>query len=444
MDEKLYNNILEFKRSGKLPEGSRYAKYRFARHYNNYNLSNGNGLMFNNTPVIVLGKVEEVLSKLYKDPKTTSNGKYSFFKSVTDRFHGITFKQVSDFLDKQENYQLHKPSVKIHVVKPIIKNSPDMYFQVDLIDMQQYEYWNGGNRYILTAIDLFAKRAHAYAIKDKTGLLVAGAFKKIIEIVPNIRTLQSDNGSEFISNEFESLLKSHGIRHMFSRSHTPQSQGAIEKFNQTLKRLIFSHFTQYNTKVWVDVLPSLIENYNNRYHSSIKIKPSEVSNRNKKEVKQHIKDAVKGTTIYNNRLNKSNGVKVGDKVRLLISAVNSKVRAAQLTGIGQASKQYKELWTRQVYVVQSIRSNAGVKYIKVDGLNVSFRINEIQIIDFDKTIPANSKHSDLDQYNIDSSQFKREENIEKLAKFNTGRGLESKVDKSEYNLRARKKISYKI
>eukprot|EP01127_Copromyxa_protea_P007152 TRINITY_DN1706_c0_g1_i2.p1 TRINITY_DN1706_c0_g1~~TRINITY_DN1706_c0_g1_i2.p1 ORF type:complete len:165 (+),score=21.51 TRINITY_DN1706_c0_g1_i2:28-495(+) len=59
-------------------------------------------------------------------------------------------------------------------------------------------------------------------------------------------TLRTDNGSEFISKEFQAVLKEKGIKHIFSRPHSPQENGMIERFNKTLKGLVYKYLTEWD------------------------------------------------------------------------------------------------------------------------------------------------------------------------------------------------------
>lgn len=50
--------------------------------------------------------------------------------------------------------------------------------------------------------------------------------------------LVSDNGSQFVSNEFEQYLRERGIRHLRSSVYYPRANGEVERFNRTLKHTI--------------------------------------------------------------------------------------------------------------------------------------------------------------------------------------------------------------
>ena len=57
----------------------------------------------------------------------------------------------------------------------------------------------------------------------------------------------------------------------------------IEKFNRSLRELMMKD--KNNNTIWYNILPKLIKTYNNRYHSTIKMKPTEVNKNNEKYIK---------------------------------------------------------------------------------------------------------------------------------------------------------------
>eukprot|EP01127_Copromyxa_protea_P007151 TRINITY_DN1706_c0_g1_i1.p2 TRINITY_DN1706_c0_g1~~TRINITY_DN1706_c0_g1_i1.p2 ORF type:complete len:134 (+),score=25.74 TRINITY_DN1706_c0_g1_i1:28-402(+) len=89
-------------------------------------------------------------------------------------------------------------------------------------------------------------------------------------------TLRTDNGSEFISKEFQAVLKEKGIKHIFSRPHSPQENGMIERFNKTLKGLVYKYLTEWDLeKITNASLQKLVSNYNTK-HTTTKQVPKVV------------------------------------------------------------------------------------------------------------------------------------------------------------------------
>ena len=62
------------------------------------------------------------------------------------------------------------------------------------------------------------------------------------------------------------LCKKFSVKQVFSSAYRPHSQGCIERFNGTLKRLLYLHMARFKTKVWVDILDDVIANYRSMKH----------------------------------------------------------------------------------------------------------------------------------------------------------------------------------
>ena len=55
------------------------------------------------------------------------------------------------------------------------------------------------------------------------------------------RLVQSDQGSNFMSGIFQQVMHELGIKQYRSSAYHPESQGALERFHQTLKNMIRSY-----------------------------------------------------------------------------------------------------------------------------------------------------------------------------------------------------------
>ena len=407
MDNKIYNYYKLYLTQGKLPELSRFAIRRLKLKMSDYSFHDEN--IYHGSKILIPeSKLDITLMQDYNDLKTTANGQHSFYNRIHSNYEGITFNQVRDFLSRQKVYQLHKPSIKMKVVEPIVKNKPGIYIQVDTINLSEFAHPNNNYSYCLTCIDVFSKKAWAYPLKHLKAAEISKNFEEVIKECPELKTVQSDNGTEFQA-EFANLLKSRNVKHNHSRSHTPQAQGQIERFNKTLKSMIYNYFTMYNTQIWVPVLKDIILNYNTRIHNTIKEKPQDVfdGNVNKDEVYRNIDLAAKGkiTKKYFPKLN------VGDKVRILKSSLDSEIRKAQHTGLGKLSKSYNQTWTSEVYVINNVSYTTigGKKLllykINVDGL-FTFRRDELQKVN--EVESENLNKSNLEKYGITFKGFGRE------------------------------------
>lgn len=96
---------------------------------------------------------------------------------------------------------------------------------------------HGGSRYFLTFIDDYSKWCELYTIKSKSEVFQKfKEFKNYVErrTGKKLKTIRSDNGTEYTNNEFKNYLAAQGIKHEYSVEYTPQQNGTAERKNRTL------------------------------------------------------------------------------------------------------------------------------------------------------------------------------------------------------------------
>ena len=153
-------------------------------------------------------------------------------------------------------------------------NGIDEIWAADLIDMQAFSKNNNGIKYLLTVIDIFSKFGWIVPLKRKTGQEVANEFSKILKERRPSKILV-DKGGKFYTKDGQKLVE------LYSTENEEKSC-VIERFNRTIKEIMFKYFSTNNTRKFVDVLDLLVDQYNNAIHSSIKITPKEASRRKTK------------------------------------------------------------------------------------------------------------------------------------------------------------------
>ena len=120
---------------------------------------------------------------------------------------------------------------------------------------------------------------------------------------PNL--IETDRGKEFYNNIFQDFLNRNNIK-LYSRN---SSYGAVfaERFNRTIRDLLKRLVFEKGDGNWIDVLPTITKQYNNRVHSSTKLTPIQASLKKNEGF------------VYKNLLDKRNKIKpkyeIGDLVR---------------------------------------------------------------------------------------------------------------------------------
>ena len=227
--------------------------------------------------------------------------------------------------------------------------------------MQKHEV--RGYKYLLNGIDLSTRYLYSVALKSKDKKEVLKGFEKMLKEVKDIRTIRSDNGSEFISKEFKDFLKKKNLNQVLSEAYKPQSNGAIERANGILKELIQKALELDEDYDWVKNLNKLVSNINNTEHSIKKATPKELEKAYKNNDKEAIDTAKENEIKAKKRTISKITFEKGDKVRLF-----------------QPSDKTRQRWSNEVYEIEKVykpKKSYSVYEYKVKGLTDKFKEEEL-------------------------------------------------------------------
>jgi integrase-like protein len=239
----------------------------------------------------------------------------------------VNHKQVGSFSGLDNFYKVAKPKLSKKAVEVELKKIPAYYLHrarriryptrkvfvrkineqwaIDLADIQKHSRFNNKKRYILCVVDVFSKRAWLEAIPNKSAKVVALALQKIFNRAGvHPEKIQCDFGKEFYNGTVKKLLKDNGIK-MFS-VHSEKKCCIVERFIRTIFGKISRYLSHHKTRKFIDKLSDFEWQYNNSFHRSIGMKPSEVDHENQNQVFKK---------LYGNPppLYKKSPFKVGDK-----------------------------------------------------------------------------------------------------------------------------------
>ena len=161
---------------------------------------------------------------------------------------------------------------------------------------------------------------------------------KTIKKKPN--KIWVDKGSEFYNAYFKKWLRDNDIV-MYS-THNEGKSVIAERFIKTLKSKIYKYMTSISKNVYIDKLDAIVDEYNNTYHTTIKMKPIDV----------------KGNTYINTSKeinNEDPKFKVGDRVRI------SKYKNIFAKG-------YMPNWSEEVFVIKKVKNTIPWTYV-INDLN---------------------------------------------------------------------------
>ena len=170
----------------------------------------------------------------------------------------------------EELHKFHKPIIREFEKRKVHAAFKDNVWGADLAGMELLNKYNKGIRFLLCVIDIFSKYAWVIPLKDKKGVSIVAAFQSILKQSnrkPN--KIWVDKGSEFYNASFKKWLRDNDIV-MYSTNNEGKSVVA-ERFIRTLKSKIYKHMTSISKNVYIDKLDDIVNEYNNTYHTIIKM-----------------------------------------------------------------------------------------------------------------------------------------------------------------------------
>jgi len=112
---------------------------------------------------------------------------------------------------------------------------------------------DSGNRFILTLVDLCIYYPQAIPLKQHTAFNVAQALSTVFSRFGFSQEILSDQGTDFMSEVMQIFLHDFGIKHIRTSPYHPQSNGASERFNETLKSMLRSLMDRFFQTRWTQL-----------------------------------------------------------------------------------------------------------------------------------------------------------------------------------------------
>ena len=188
-----------------------------------------------------------------------------------------THGNKSAFNNEKLAEELHKPIIRKFKKRSVYSRFKDIIWSVDLADMQIISKFNKGFRFLLCAIDIFSKYAWVFplkikeGVKENKGVSVVNAFQRILDgSNKKLNKIWFGKWSEFYNSSFKIWLKDNDIE-MYS-IHNEGKSIVAERFVRTLKTKIYKYLTSISKYIHIDKLDHIVNEYNNTYHRTIKIK----------------------------------------------------------------------------------------------------------------------------------------------------------------------------
>lgn len=237
---------------------------------------------------------------------------------------------------KKFSQELHRPARKHYDRRHVYVSEANRIWSADLVDMGEFAEFNDDYRYILTVIDIGSRFAWARPLLDKTGETLQKALTSIFnEAKVTPKKLWTDAGTEFYNKNVAEFLKEKKVE-LYS-TFSENKAVFIERFNRTLKGRMWRYFTEHQTRMWIDVLHDILDEYNNTKHRMINKTPAEARTAGLTTIAPE--DLRPPTPKFN----------VGDRVRI------SRVKAL-------FEKGYTPNWSVETFVITAVHRTIPVTY----------------------------------------------------------------------------------
>ncbi|UYV75865.1 hypothetical protein LAZ67_13001600 [Cordylochernes scorpioides] len=215
--------------------------------------------------LVVTEKKKREIMKEYHNHM--SNGHLGFARTMyrikSKYFWPSMLKDVSEFVKTCHLCQSRKgsnqlPSGLLQPIPPA--NFPFERIGIDFVG--PLPSTKNRKKWIIVLTDYYTRYAETKAVSEAT---VKEVSKFLVEDIflrhGAPQYLISDRGSQFTSNLMEEVMKMCKIKHCFTTSYHPQTNGLTEQLNRTLINML-SMYVNTDQKNWDEILPFITHAYN--------------------------------------------------------------------------------------------------------------------------------------------------------------------------------------
>uniref|UniRef100_A0A3B1IW77 Gypsy retrotransposon integrase-like protein 1 n=1 Tax=Astyanax mexicanus TaxID=7994 RepID=A0A3B1IW77_ASTMX len=132
-----------------------------------------------------------------------------------------------------------------------------------------------GNQFLLTIMCTATRFPEAIPLRKITAPVIVRALVKFFSTFGLPREVQTDQGTNFMSKIFQQVMKMLNIKHVVSSPYHPESQGALERFHQSLKSAL-KRYCLETGKGWDEGVPLLLFAFREAVQESLSFSPADL------------------------------------------------------------------------------------------------------------------------------------------------------------------------
>ena len=149
-------------------------------------------------------------------------------------------KDVNDYVGTCQSCNASKPSNRS--IKPPLTlrdPAPGPFHTLFIDTLGPLRRTQHANKHLVVVTDQYSRYVIAWPSPDIQAKTIAKKFyEKVICVHGAPKRLLSDNGSGFISELFQELCATFGVKQSFSTAYRPQAQGEVERCNRSITNLL--------------------------------------------------------------------------------------------------------------------------------------------------------------------------------------------------------------
>ena len=207
-----------------------------------------------NLIVIPVSLRKKLLSQLHEGHMGTKKMK-SMLKAYA--FWPGCGSEIDQFVKRCSHCTIHSLQSDKPALEPICNIETEPYKKISIDITGPSETLRG--RTLLTIIDYYSRYPEVYVLSRGTTAEIVQCLTESFARFGIPNAIVSDNGSVFVSAEFETFVKSLGVQHIKSSNFHPQSNGCVERLHLTLKSRIKKIAHERKAPLWQIISHVLFE-----------------------------------------------------------------------------------------------------------------------------------------------------------------------------------------
>ena len=207
--------------------------------------------------------LEQQAIKVFNDPRKGLWGKTKMmakYRKILNNMYALQRHRETNARMLRKHYRHETAKGRFHSV------------QVDLAFINTSDPIEG----LMVVIDVYSRYMWVEPLKNRADLHIP--LERVIKRMKTEFGHTPDNmtaDNEFATTRLQALAAKYDFKWIFGDAGEKYRTGIVERSIRTLRNLIKRYRTQYDTSKYLDVLDSLIYNYNHTYHRTIRATPAE-------------------------------------------------------------------------------------------------------------------------------------------------------------------------